>query len=138
MTKCRLFAIDDALKTVVEDGLHSKHLFGKNISVSVVKFIAPIGHTLPAKSHHHGEEASFQIVGSCEVIEGVGDAGDRVVPMAPQTGVIIPRGLSHYGTNSFGPEGASMRLNIVTPRRAEFGPEDSVPYYPLKARGEGE
>lgn len=27
-----------------------------------------------------------------------------------------------------------MRLNVVTPPRPEFGPEDSVPYYPLKDR----
>jgi hypothetical protein len=27
-----------------------------------------------------------------------------------------------------------MRLNVVTPPRKEFGPEDSTPYYPLKER----
>jgi len=134
MPQCRLFAIDDALKTVVVDGLYTKHLYGQDVSVSVVKFVAETGGSLPAKTHHHGEEASFQIVGACEVIEGDGDPADPVTPMAAHDAILIPAGVRHYGTNSFGPEGVSIRLNIVSPPRTEFGPEDAAPYYPLKDR----
>lgn len=134
MPRCRLFAIDDALKTVVEDGLYTKHLYGTDLSVSTVKFVEKAGSNLPAKTHHHGEEVSFQIFGACEVIEGEGEPADPVTPMASRSVVIIPAGTRHYGTNSFGPEGVSMRLNIVSPPRTEFGPEDAAPYYPLKER----
>lgn len=134
MAKCRVFAIDQGLKEIVADGLYSKHLFGQNISVSVVKFVEEKGHDLPAKSHHHGEEASLQIVGECSVFEGQGEPGDREVKMLSRSAMIIPGELDHYGSNRFGAEGVSMRLNVVTPPRPEFGPEDSVPYYPLKDR----
>lgn len=136
MAKCRVFAIDQGLKTVVQDGLYTKHLFGTNVSVSVVKFVAPKGPEIPAKAHHHGEEISLQIIGGCNVIEGLGlgDPEDPVTDMAPNMALVIPGGLSHYGENFMGPEGASMRLNVVTPPRAEFGPEDGAPYYPLKNR----
>ncbi|SEK00718.1 hypothetical protein SAMN05518849_1265 [Sphingobium sp. AP50] len=137
MAKCRIFAIDEGLKTVVENGLYSKHLFGTAISISVVKFVAPRGPDIPAKAHHHGEEASLQIIGGCNVIEGTGngDPADPVTYMGPRTALIIPGGISHYGTNYMGREGASMRLNVVTPPRPEFGPEDGAPYYPLRNRG---
>ncbi|KXO83857.1 hypothetical protein [Stutzerimonas stutzeri] len=134
MPKCRVFGIDDGLKEVVADGLYMKHLFGQNISVSIVKFVEKVGHDLPAKSHHHGEEASLQIVGECSVFEGQGTPGDPEVKMAQRSAMIIPAELDHYGSNRFGAEGVSMRLNVVTPPRPEFGPEDSVPYYPLKDR----
>ncbi|WP_068079775.1 cupin [Novosphingobium rosa] len=134
MAKCRVFAIDDGLKTVVEGGLYTKHLYGENLSVSVVKFTLPKGPDLPAKTHFHGEEASLQIVGGCEIIEGDGDAGDPVTVMGSRSAVIIPEGLHHYGTNSYGAQQMSLRLNIVSPPRREFGPEDAAPYYPLKER----
>jgi hypothetical protein len=136
MPKCRVFGIDDGLKEIVADGLYSKHLFGKNISVSIVKFVEKVGRDLPAKSHHHGEEASLQIVGECSVFEGQGEPGDAEVKMLSRSAMIIPAQLDHYGSNRFGAEGVSMRLNVVTPPRPEFGPEDSVPYYPLKDREE--
>lgn len=135
MAKCRVFGIDDGLKEVVADGLYMKHLFGQNISVSVVKFVEEVGHDLPAKAHSHGEEASLQLAGECTVFEGAGQPGDVAVDMAERSAMIIPAQLSHYGSNRFGSQGVSMRLNVVTPARPEFGPEDSVPYYPLKERG---
>jgi hypothetical protein len=144
MAKCRVFAIDDNLKEVVPQGLYSKHLFGTAVSVSVVKFVTPQGPLVQAKSHSHGEEASLQIKGACSVFVGVGaglgaGAGVRAgtdpdYPMAQGAAMLIPAQLAHYGSNSFSEEGVCMRLNVVTPPRKEFGPEDSTPYYPLKER----
>ncbi len=139
MAKCRVFAIDDNLKEVVPQGLYSKHLFGTAVSVSVVKFVTPQGPHVQAKSHSHGEEASLQIKGACSVFVGTGtgagtDLADPEYPMAQGAAMLIPAQLAHYGSNSFSEEGVCMRLNVVTPPRKEFGPEDSTPYYPLKER----
>jgi quercetin dioxygenase-like cupin family protein len=135
MAKCRVFAIDDNLKEVVPQGLYSKHLFGTAGSVSVVKFVTPRGPHVQAKSHSHGEEATLQIKGACTVFVGAGaNPADPEYPMAQGEAMLIPARAAHYGSNSFGAEGVSMRLNVVTPPRKEFGPEDSTPYYPLKDR----
>lgn len=137
MPHCRVFAIDDMLKEIVPQGLYGKHLFGRDISVAVVKFVEEKGRDLPARSHSHGEEASLQLVGGCSVFEGSeNDSGNPETVMASGSSMIIPAGCMHYGGNSFGAEGVSMRLNVVTPARKEYGPEDSTPYYPLKSRGE--
>jgi len=127
-----VFGIDSNLKEAVKDGLYLKHYFGSNISVAVVKFVEQAGRDLPAKPHDHGEEATLQIVGGCSVIEGEGDPGDYENRMESGDALIIPAGCRHYGTNTFGPEGVSMRLNVVSPPRKEYGPEDTTPYYPLK------
>lgn len=134
MAKCRLFAIDDNLKESVKNGLYLKHYFGSNVSVAVVKFVEDAGKDLPAKSHSHGEEASLQLVGGCSVFEGLGKEDDREHVMQRGDAIIIPAELSHYGSNVFEIEGVSMRLNVVSPPRKEYGPEDSTPYYPLKDR----
>jgi hypothetical protein len=47
---------------------------------------------------------------------------------------LIPAHAAHYGSNSFEPRGVSLRLNVVTPPRKEFGPENTIPYYPLQSR----
>jgi quercetin dioxygenase-like cupin family protein len=134
MPKCRVFAIDHDLKEVVADGLYGKHLFGRDISVSVVKFVLPGAPGLPAKAHHHGEEVSLQLRGGCTVYQGQGQHGDAAYAMEEGDVLVIPAGSDHYGTNSFDGSGMSLRLNVVTPARKEFGPEDLPPYYPLKDR----
>jgi hypothetical protein len=48
--------------------------------------------------------------------------------------MIIPAGLSHYGVNTYEGAGMSMRLNVVTPPRAEYSGGDEAPYYPLAGR----
>jgi hypothetical protein len=144
MARCRVFAVDHGLKEIVADGLYGKHLFGETVSVAVVKFVEAKGRDLPAKAHMHGEEASLQIVGGCSVYETEGNGGpgtekpetDREYVMDSGTAMIISGDTMHYGANRFGPEGVSMRLNVVTPPRKEYGPEDSVPYYPLKSRAD--
>lgn len=135
MPKCRVFAIDNNLKEVVADGLYMKHMFGETVSVAVVKFVETAGRDLPAKSHQHGEEASLQFSGACSVFEGLGEAGDLETVMEQGDALLIPAGLMHYGSNRFEPAGVSMRLNVVTPARKEYGAEDTVPYYPLADRG---
>jgi quercetin dioxygenase-like cupin family protein len=135
MSKCRVFAIDDNLKEIVADGLYGKHMFGATVSVAVVKFVAEKGHDLPAKSHSHGEEASLQLTGGCSVFESHdSEESDWESVMNSGDALIIPANTMHYGSNRFGPEGISLRLNVVTPARKEYGPEDSTPYYPLKGR----
>jgi quercetin dioxygenase-like cupin family protein len=137
MAKCRVFAIDHNLKEIVAEGLYGKHLFGASVSVAVVKFVEEKGSDLPAKSHSHGEEASLQLVGACSVFESAdSEQSDYESVMASGDALIIPAGTLHYGSNRFGREGVSMRLNVVTPARKEYGPEDSTPYYPLKSRAD--
>lgn len=133
MGKCRVFTIDDDLQEVVADGLYMKSMLGDEISVSVVKFVQPKGGELPAKAHAHGEEASLQIAGSCTVFEGDGNGeADAAHALRAGEAMLIPAQLSHYGANQFGSEGASMRLNVVTPPRKEFGKSGTQAYYPLQ------
>lgn len=134
MPKCRVFGIDDGLKESVKDGLYLKHMFGRNVSVAVMKFVEKNGSNLPAKSHWHGEEATMQLVGACSVLEGDGNPGDRDFRVETGDSMVIPAELHHYGSNRFHEEGISLRLNVVYPPRKEYGPEDTVPYYPLKDR----
>jgi quercetin dioxygenase-like cupin family protein len=134
MAKCRVFSIEEGLKESVKDGLYLKHMFGRGVSVAVMKFVEKNGSALPAKSHWHGEEATLQIKGACSVIEGEGDPSDPEFKVETGDAMIIPVELPHYGTNRFHEEGISLRLNVVYPPRKEYGPEDTVPYYPLKNR----
>ena len=138
MPKCRVFAIDHNLKEVVADGLYMKHMFGESMSVAVVKFVETAGRNLPAKAHKHGEEASLQFSGACSVFEGLGAPEDPENIMEQGDALIIPAELMHYGSNRYEPDGISMRLNVVTPARKEYGAEDTVPYYPLADRESAE
>jgi hypothetical protein len=134
MPKCRIFGIDHGLKEVVADGLYMKTMIGKTMSVAVIKFVEAAGRSLPAKAHSHGEEASLQISGGCSIFEvhADGEAFERRLNRGE--GMIIPAGLSHYGVNTYEGAGMSMRLNVVTPPRAEYRSEDEPPYYPLAER----
>ncbi|SDV47284.1 cupin domain-containing protein [Chitinasiproducens palmae] len=135
MARCQVFRIDDGLSTVVENGLYMKTMLGETMSVAVVKFVEAKGKDLPAKAHDHGEEASLQIVGACSIFEVPGDRSTETEQSMEQgDAVIIPAGLSHYGVNRYGPAGVSMRLNVVSPPRAEYGKADPQPYYPLADR----
>jgi len=134
MPKCRIFGIDDGLKQVVANGLYMKTYIGESISVAVIKFVEEAGHELPAKAHDHGEEVSLQVSGGCSIFEVRSGEADVERVMNAGSAVIIPAGLSHYGVNRFEPAGISMRLNVVTPPRAEYGSGDETPYYPLAER----
>ena len=134
MAKCRVFGIDHGLRTVVENGLYMKTMIGETMSVAVIKFVEQEGRNLPAKAHDHGEEASLQVLGSCSIFEVRPDTPDVERTLAQGDAMIIPAGLSHYGKNRYGAEGVSMRLNVVSPPRAEYGAQDDTPYYPLANR----
>lgn len=134
MAKCRVFGIDHGLKTVVENGLYMKTMIGETMSVAVIKFVEQEGTNLPAKAHDHGEEASLQVLGSCSIFEVRPGTPDVERKLAQGDAMIIPAGLSHYGKNRYGAEGVSMRLNVVSPARAEYAAQDDTPYYPLANR----
>lgn len=134
MAKCRVFGIDHGLKTVVENGLYMKTMIGETMSVAVIKFVEQEGTNLPAKAHDHGEEASLQLLGSCSIFEVRADVPEIERSLAQGNAMIIPAGLSHYGKNRYGAEGVSMRLNVVSPPRAEYSAQDDTPYYPLANR----
>ncbi|WP_250508114.1 cupin [Caballeronia sp. GAFFF3] len=136
MSKCKVFGIDHGLKEVVADGLYMKTMIGETMSVAVIKFVEAAGRELPAKPHSHGEEASLQVRGACSIYEVHPDGTEVEQTMHPGEGMIIPANLSHYGVNKFEGAGMSMRLNVVTPPRAEYRSDDEAPYYPLASRGE--
>lgn len=134
MPRCKVFGIDHGLKEVVADGLYMKTMIGETMSVAVIKFVEAAGRDLPAKAHSHGEEASLQVRGACSIFEVHQDGAEVEQKMGSGEGMLIPAGLSHYGVNRFEGAGMSMRLNVVTPPRAEYSGGDEVPYYPLANR----
>ncbi|SPB18577.1 hypothetical protein NOV72_05777 [Caballeronia novacaledonica] len=134
MPKCKVFGIDHGLKEVVADGLYMKTMIGETMSVAVIKFVETAGRELPAKAHRHGEEASLQVRGACSIFEVHDDGTEVEQALQAGEGMIIPAGLSHYGVNHFEGAGMSMRLNVVTPPRAEYRSGDQTPYYPLASR----
>lgn len=130
MARCRIFTIDADLLPVVEGGLYTKNFSTPRISVSVVKFVSPGGDALKARPHSHGEEASLQIAGGCSVFQPE-DHPDTEHRMEAGDALLIPAGTAHYGTNRFDAGGVSMRLNVVSPPRAEFVIKNATPFYPL-------
>jgi len=134
MPRCRIFGIDHGLKEVVVDGLYMKTMIGETMSVAVIKFVETAGRGLPAKAHSHGEEASLQISGGCSIYEVHAGGEEFERRLNAGEGMIIPTGLTHYGVNTYEGAGISLRLNVVTPPRAEYRSEDEPPYYPLAER----
>ncbi len=133
MAKCEVFSFTDNLSVVVPDGLEMLAVVGSTISVGVVKFLAREGDRLPAKSHAHGEEMSFQIRGGCTVYLGnAGEPPEAEVVLSPGATMLVPAEQPHYGVNSFDAEGVCLRLNVVTPPRQEYGSKGaSKVFYPL-------
>ncbi len=133
MPKCTVFSFRDELLPVVEDGLYMRALVGDTLSIGVVKFVEARGAAIPAKSHSHGEEVSLQINGGCEVLLGeVIKPGNPSVDLSPGSIMIMPADQPHYGVNVFGDERISLRLNVVTPPRQEFGAKGKEStYYPI-------
>jgi quercetin dioxygenase-like cupin family protein len=137
MAKCTRFSFIDDLPAIVEDGLYMRALVGDSLSVGVVKFVADKGAAIPAKSHAHGEEASLQIEGGCTV--SLGDAvaaGNPSVEIDGGSVMLMPAQQPHYGVNRFSANGLSLRLNVVTPPRREFGEKGrETSYYPVQEQG---
>jgi len=135
MPKCKVFSFVDDLIEVAPGALYMRSLVGETMSVGVVKFQAPNALSLPVKEHAHGEEASLQINGGCAVFQGVaGQPPDNEVQTGEGTVMIVPADQPHYGVNTYDAAGMCVRLNVVTPPRADYGSKDAarVTYHPIE------
>jgi hypothetical protein len=135
MSKCTVFSFVDDLIEVAPGALFMRSVVGETMSIGVVKFQAPNALALPVKEHAHGEEASLQINGGCAVFQGIaGEQPDNEVQTGEGTVMIVPADQPHYGVNSYDAAGLSVRLNVVTPPRADYGTKDAarVTYHPLE------
>jgi uncharacterized RmlC-like cupin family protein len=123
MAKCQQFSFHDGLTVVAPGALQTTSVVGETLSVGVVKFMAPGARELPVKEHAHGEEASLQIYGGCVISQGIAadDAPLHAVTTEPGTVMFVPADHPHYGNNTYDAQGLSVRLNVVTPPRADFG-----------------
>ncbi len=135
MSKCQVFSFVDDLIEVAPGALYMRSVVGETMSIGVVEFHAPAALALPVKEHAHGEEASLQINGGCAVYQGIaGEPPANEVQTIEGTVMIVPAGQPHYGVNSYDAAGLSVRLNVVTPPRADYGSKDAarVAYHPLE------
>jgi hypothetical protein len=135
MSKCKVFSFVDDLIEVAPGALYMRSLVGETMSIGVVKFQAPNALSLPVKEHAHGEEASLQINGGCAVFQGIaGEQPNNEVQTGEGTVMIVPADQPHYGVNAYDAAGLSVRLNVVTPPRADYGSKDAarVTYHPLE------
>lgn len=137
MAKCATFSFRDGLVEMVPNGLYMRSLVGERMSVGVVKFVAPEALKLPVKEHAHGEEVSFQIEGGCTVSQGIaGEPAKHRVVLDAGTVMIVPADEPHYGHNTYGESGVSLRLNVATPPRADYGSKgaEKVFYHPIEEK----
>ena len=135
MSKCTVFSFVDDLIEVAPGALFMRSVVGETMSVGLVKFQAPNAKALPVKEHAHGEEASLQLHGGCAVFQGVaGRPPLNAVQTGEGTVMIVPADQAHYGENSYDAGGLSVRLNVVTPPRADYGSKGNakVAYHPLE------
>ena len=135
MPKCQMFSFAEDLLEVAPQSLYMRSVVGETLSVGVVKFTLPGARALPSKHHAHGEEASFQITGGCLVSMGeVGGPPLRQTELSAGTIMMIPADEPHYGDNRYDPAGVSMRLNVATPPRIDYGTKDKpvAVYHPLE------
>ncbi len=123
MAKCQRFSFVDDLTEMAPGALATTAVVGERLSVGVVRFQAPGALALPVKEHAHGEEASLQINGGCAIFQGIAaeNAPLHEVRTDPGTLMFVPADHPHYGVNRYDAAGLSVRLNVVTPPRADFG-----------------
>jgi len=134
MQKCQVFSFTRNLNELVPDGLYMQAVVGEALSVGVVNFRLPAGPGIAAKSHAHGEEATLQIRGGCTVNLGWSvEAPDGAVELEEGNVMVMPADQPHSGVNRYDADGMCLRLNVVTPPRAEFGSRDKATvYYPTE------
>lgn len=132
--KCQRFSFTADLKEVVPDGLYMQAVVGEKLSVGVVNFRLPAGPGIAAKAHAHGEEVTLQLHGGCTVNFGTDPASpEGAVELEVGTVMIMPADMSHSGINRFDGDGMCLRLNVVSPPRAEYGGAGQAePYYPTE------
>jgi hypothetical protein len=123
MSKCQIFSFAEDLLEVAPKSLFMRSVVGETLSVGVVRF------TLP------GAKALFQITGGCLVSMGeVGSPPLRETELNAGSVMLIPADEPHYGDNRYDAAGVSMRLNVATPPRIDYGTKEkpvSV-YHPLE------
>jgi len=132
--KCQTFSFCDDFIDVTPGALQMRAVVGEQLSVGLVRFIAPGADALKAKDHTHGEEVSLILEGGAEVFQGaVGDEPFAHTTVSTGDVMIMPADEPHYGTNNYNTAGISMRLNVVSPPRAEFGSKGQEKvYYPTQ------
>ncbi|HEY0297339.1 MAG TPA: cupin domain-containing protein [Bordetella sp.] len=132
MSKCQLFSFSEDLREVVPGGLYMQSVVGETMSVGVINFRLPAGPGIEPKSHAHGEECTLQIRGGCTVNLGHSvTEPEGSVLLEEGSVMVMPAEQAHSGINHFDAQGWSLRLNIVTPPRAEYGSKGrSKVYYP--------
>lgn len=137
MTRCQRFSFVDDLREVVPGGLYMQAVVGETLSIGVVNFRLPAGPGIAAKSHAHGEEATLQLRGGCTVNLGEDPASPTgAVTLEQGLLMLMPAALPHSGVNHFDAQGQCLRLNVVTPPRAEFGARGATrAFYPTAAKG---
>jgi uncharacterized RmlC-like cupin family protein len=128
MAKCQRFSFTDGLTDVAPGALQTVSIVGDVLSVGVVRFSAPGALQLPVKEHAHGEEASLQINGGCRISQGIAAENAPLHEVTTREGTVmfVPADHPHYGVNSYDATGLSVRLNVVTPPRADFGAKGSA------------
>lgn len=135
MPKCQIFSFKDDLLEVVPGGLFMHSVVGETMSVGVVKYIASGAGGIATKAHAHGEEASLQIIGGCHMVQGeVGAPALNQMDIDAGAVMIIPAEQMHYGINTYGAEGISLRLNVASPPRAEYGSKDKPTVFSHQAK----
>lgn len=133
MSECQVFSFAESLDEVVPGGLYMRAVVGEALSVGVVNFRLPEGPAIAAKAHVHGEEATLQIRGGCTVNLGwsVEAPEDGAVELEEGSVMLMPADQPHSGLNRFDAAGMCLRLNVVTPPRAEYGAKgEAKPFYP--------
>ena len=130
----QIFSFSDPDQEVIPDGLYMSTVVGDALSVGVVSVRQAAGSDIPQKSHAHGEEITLQITGGCTV-----DLGDDVtaptgsLELEAGTVMIMPADDPHSGRNRFDATGLCLRLNVVTPPRAEYGSKgEAKAFYPQR------
>ena len=134
MPQCQVFSFTEDLNEVVPGGLYMQAVVGEALSVGVVNFRQPGGPGIAAKAHSHGEEATLQIRGGCTVNLGWSvETPDGSVELEEGRVMVMPADQPHSGINRYDAEGMCLRLNVVTPPRAEYGTRDKATvFYPTE------
>lgn len=132
MSEVQRFSFRTGLGEVVPEALSMAAVVGDTISVGVVAFRLPGGPGIAPKAHAHGEEITLQITGGCSVL--LGDDPSRpegALELEAGSLMLMPAEQPHSGLNRYDAAGACLRLNVVSPPRAEYGAKGAAQtYYP--------
>lgn len=134
MARCQVFSFADPDQEVVPGGLYMAAVVGVRLSVGVVNFRLPEGPGIAAKAHAHGAEATLQLRGGCTVNLGWQvDSPEGAVELEEGCVMLMPAEQPHSGINRYDAEGMCLRLNVVTPPRAEYGATGAAKaFYPVE------